>query len=185
MTLEQREEDSVYKELWRVRLDVKKLYKGQHWNNTAEAMPQAKEDIKREQSEAQSSEPGSKFSKKERMSAVLARAESLAQAILDAFAAGNLTHALSDAGLRMMRVDELHQEYVAAYNVYVDGPQNDEKRLESDQRGEEYLKARGYQTLKEMGDKQPEYLKALDFLGAPVPNMRLYNVCRAKTAVSM
>ena len=60
-------------------------------------------------------------------------------------------------------------------------PSNEELRLDTERLHEELAQSGDYQTLKETGDQQVEYLKALDFMDTIGPKIRIFNVCRAKS----
>ena len=65
------------------------------------------------------------------------------------------------------------------------GPDNEDLRLEAERLHEEVVESGDYLTLKEMGDKQAEHLKSLDFMDTIGPNIRVFNVCRAKTGCDL
>ena len=113
--------------------------------------------------------------------AIRKRATSLAQAFIEALKEQNLTDVFGGAGERLTAAASLGANYSEAYDSYMQDPSNEELRLETERLHEELVQSGDYHTLKETGDQQVEYLKALDFMDTIGPNIRIFNVCRAKT----
>ena len=93
--------------------------------------------------------------------------------------------ALSNAGLRIDKTAAISEEYDVAFNKYMDDPTNVDLKNRVEELEATYAATRDYQTLIEKGDQQVAYLKALDFVDALGPRLRLYNVCRARTNYNM
>ena len=67
-----------------------------------------------------------------------------------------------------------------AYHKYDNDP-TEENLKQYELIEESYETSRNYKTLAEKGDQQAAFLKALDFADYITQNIRLYNVCRAKS----
>eukprot|EP00974_Lingulodinium_polyedra_P106483 10307539-Lingulodinium_polyedra.AAC.1 len=65
------------------------------------------------------------------------------------------------------------------FNEYMAGPTNDEKRKAVEAAEAAYVAREDYQTFSSMGEAQPEYLKAMDFMDILAARPRYFNVCRA------
>ncbi len=149
--------------------------KGKHWDETAKALVQAREEIKDEERES-----GEKVSKRQRNKMILARAQNLAEALVSLLNQSiPVWQAFESAGDRMFRNSKAWDQLQAEYEKFTGNPS--EENLKSLEELEElWEKSREYTTLKEKGDQQADFLKSLDFLDHVTENMRLYNVCRAK-----
>eukprot|EP00975_Prorocentrum_lima_P058894 12350659-Prorocentrum_lima.AAC.1 len=75
--------------------------------------------------------------------------------------------------------DELEIVYKQAMNDASD------QNMQAYEQAEELLLSRmDYKACQEYGERQAEYLKALDFMDILTDKIRIYNVCRAKTNVN-
>ena len=175
MTPESREGDPDYATEKRVHLDMKRRNKGRAWNAQAGAMQKAKQEIIQEDEKKE-------LTAKRRKRAVLERARRLAEAVLNAFKSGGMLKCLSTAGERISAREELFRNWDNAYDAFVNDPTNVEKREECERCEQAYEEAGDYTTMAEAGDMQSAYLKALDFADILAPGLRIFNVCRARTA---
>ena len=150
--------------------------KGELWVQRTKYIVQAKRELA-EEAERSGEGPAGDLKKR----AIRARATLLAQAFIEALKEQNLTDVFGSAGERLTAAASLEEDYTEAYDKYLQDPSNEELRLETERLHEELVQSGDYQTLIETGDQQVEYLKALDFMDTIGPNIRIFNVCRAKS----
>ena len=81
----------------------------------------------------------------------------------------------------MDKSDDIAQQYIKAYDAYMNDPYNGELKETLEQLEAAEAATADYQTLKGLGDQQVAYLKALDFTDSLGPSMRLFNCCRTHT----
>eukprot|EP00974_Lingulodinium_polyedra_P100297 9715135-Lingulodinium_polyedra.AAC.1 len=60
-------------------------------------------------------------------------------------------------------------------------PENEMKQKAVEDAEEKFSASEDYNTFKEKGEKQADYLKAMDFMDILCPRFRYFNVCRART----
>ena len=156
---------------------MKRANKGKEWNARADAMLKARDEI-----DAENKDTDVKMTSTKRRKAILDRATSLAQAMVEVIKEGGFFEAFAGAGLRMERANDTAELYQKAFDDYMNDPKNEEKKRAVEEMEEAYAATRDYQTCLEKGEQQVDYLKALDFVDTIGPKMRIYNVCRAKTS---
>ena len=163
----------------RVRKDMKAVNKGKAWADTAKSLVQARDEVKGEEKET-----GVRVPKRQRNKMILARAQELAEALVGLLNQSiPVWEAFTAAGDRMFKGSKLWDQLQQEYDKFTEDPSD--KNLESLEELEElWEKSQEYTALKEKGDQQADYLKALDFLDHVTENMRMYNVCRAQVGQS-
>jgi hypothetical protein len=149
--------------------------KGIHWATKGGMIAKAKIEIGKDMNL-------SALSSKEKRKATLSNAEMMANALMKAIQAGGLYEVFSQAGerYRVLATSEgLNARLMSKYDEYLANPWNTELLAELESLEEQMEEAHDYTTMK--GDpEQVEYLKALDFVDALTPDLRCFNVCRAK-----
>ena len=165
-----------------VRMTSKLAWKGQKWVCQGKALTAALAEISAEKD--LDPEKAKEKSRKQWSREVWQRAGTMAPRFLLELRAGNLVQACLCAGQRMLEAHEIDAECNELMQR-LDGMSYDDpayetvlQKLEIAQ--EKYEKAKDYKTFKEKGDKQPEFLKAMDFDNQLGPNLRIWNVCRSK-----
>ena len=155
MTEDEKAKNPNYTDVTEVEKAFKKHNRGKNWNATASTLRPAKQEIAAEESASSDT-----TSVKRRKAAILQRAKMLAEAILEAFKAGNMFGALGTAGARVIERENTEQEYQRRYDAYINDPTDPEKKRALDEIEEQYEAQGDYLTLKEKGDEQAAYLKA-------------------------
>ena len=123
MSEEQKAENPNYASEVEVYKELKKTNRGQQWAATASSMRQAKEEIHAEERASGEASTG-----KRRKDMILHRSKQLAEAILQAFKAGNMFDALRDAGTRMEGREITDRQYEKLFNDCMNDPENMDKR---------------------------------------------------------
>ena len=78
----------------------------------------------------------------------MSRAQSLAEAVLDALKAGNFIDAFSEAGKSMEKSEDIAQQYIKAYEAYMKDPYNEGLKEKLDELVAAQAATEDYHTLK-------------------------------------
>ena len=159
-----------------VKRDMRTQNKGYLWNQSGRHIQEAKSELKI------SCNLESKLTQNARKQEIIRRSHQLAQALLESLNSGDLLHAFRNAGARMIEDSLVGQTYLDAYNKVMYADSDEEAQEELDNAEKEMAMTTDYQACAEYGAQQKKLLKALDFVDAFGDGLRLYNVCRAKTA---
>ena len=112
----------------------------------------------------------------------LDEATEMASALLDATQNGGLFSRVSFAGLDYIAEDPTYEQYTAAWETYCDEPSDtNAAQLDVHEKKIFTRRTQNYKCFECKGDDQVSWLKAMDFFDEITPDLRLYNVCRAKS----
>ena len=159
-----------------VKRDMRAQNKGQLWHQSGKHIQEAKSELKL------SCNLERKLTQNARKQEIIRRAHQLAQALLHSLNSGDLLHAFRQAGARMLEDSVVGQTYMDAYDKAMNAGSEEEAQAELENAEREMAMTMDYQACAAHGDQQTKLLKALDFVDAYGEGLRLYNVCRAKTA---
>ena len=88
----------------------------------------------------------------------------IAEAVAQALVRGKMIDVFLRAGKMRIKTAELADEYEVLFNKFANDPKNEESRNQVEEMEAKFAATGGYDTSKEKGDQQVEYLKALDFV---------------------
>eukprot|EP00974_Lingulodinium_polyedra_P030117 2899918-Lingulodinium_polyedra.AAC.1 len=88
----------------------------------------------------------------------------LAETLVEILQEGGLFEALADAGRRIDRQEKYSHEYQKLFDEFIADPEDETKRKAVEEAEEKFSAFEDYNTFQEMGEKQADYLKAMDFM---------------------
>ena len=170
---------SNFANLIQVKRDLKQMTKGDRWHTTGKEMTNAKAEMKLERESSYVA-----VTRKEWNRTKLAKAKDFAKALVREINNSELFKAFEAANARMNDNEELRTQLEKLTEQFEE--ETDPSRLELlyaeiEKLETEFYGNEDYQTCADKGERQAQYLKALDFTNLLTPGMRLFNVCRAKT----
>ena len=177
---EERDEDPEYATVSIVHRDLKRYNKGQTWAHTGRHLSECQREIAEDKKKGLMDDE----SWKQRKVTARNKARWIASAFIKALEKGDMLKAFATAGGRfegqMGEGPGSYRELNKLYEIYLQDPTNLDKREAVERAEEAFHKARDYTTMAD-DPQQVEYLKALDFVDAISADIRVYNVCRART----